>query len=855
MFAGCGRVVELWAEGAVSRLPILPFLCVGNGMQDLDPDGFALRRWLGWIVLGVGLAGWLAGVLWFAGSRPQVDRTRVYRIGYGNDTPLHFKGADGQPTGLAVDLVREAARRKGIQLEWKLGPGFNQKAMDLWVLHAIIPERRKGAHLTEAYLQTESCFIVLSESPAKDARDLQAARISLISSQVQRALLGQFFPGATLLPVGGNAEALEALTTGRADAVFMNQYAVLATLLHGGPRPEFRVLPAPVPKVQLGLASTFAHAAVADTLREALQEMAEDGSVTPIVERWAFFPRPTTDVIGELAAAERSIRWLVAGVTGLVMLLVVLGWFVLLARSHAAQHLRTENLLRQVADRVPGMVCQFRMSTDGKWSFPYASDAIRQIFRLNPEDVRTDATKIGAAIHPEDVAAAAASIRASAQKLEHWVHEYRVKFPEGTVRWLQGNAQPQRELDGATLWHGFITDITERKAADAAVAGFERKIQETQKLESLGVLAGGIAHDFNNILTGVLGNASLASLELPAGAPAQSYLESIRLGSLRAADLCKQMLAYSGKGRFVVKKLSLNALVEETTQLLRLSISKQAALRFDLHAELPMIEADATQMRQVIMNLVINSSEAIGAKSGVIGLSTGLTRVDREYLGGTILAPELAEGTYVYLEVSDTGCGMSAETRSKIFEPFYTTKFTGRGLGLAAVLGIVRGHGGALKVYSEEGRGTTFKLLFPCVDGSAETEGGRAALPAPWRAQGTVLVVDDEETVRSTAALMLRKMGFDVTIAMDGLEAVRIFSAKPTAYALVLMDLTMPHLDGREAYVELRRVRADVRVVMMSGFNEREVIEQFAGEGPAGFVQKPFVFEALSDAVRRALVE
>ncbi len=822
-------------------------------MQEPINDGFVLRRWLGWIVLGVGLAGWLAGVLWVAASGPQVDRTRVYRIGYGNDAPLHFKGADGGPTGLAVDLVREAARRKGIQLEWKLGSGFNQSAMDLWVLHAITPERRKGAHLTEAYLQTESCFIVLSESPAKDARDLQTARISLIGSQVQRALLGQFFPGATQLPVGGNAEALEALTTGRADAVFMNQYAVLATLLRGGPRPAFRVLPAPVPKVQLGLASTFAHAAVADTLREALQAMAEDGGVTPIIKRWAFFPRPTTDVIGELAAAERRIRWLVAGVIGLAVLLVVLWWFILLARSHAAQRLRTENLLRQVADRVPGMVYQFRLNADGSSCFPYASDAIRQIYRVNPEDVRDSTAGFMEVLHPEDAAAVGASIQKSALQLSPWNHEYRVQFADGAVRWLLGNALPQREPDGATLWHGFITDITERKAADAAVAGFERKIRETQKLESLGVLAGGIAHDFNNILTGVLGNASLASLELPAGAPAQSYLESIRLGALRAADLCKQMLAYSGKGRFVVKKLSLNTLVEETTQLLRLSISKQAVLRFNLQADLPLIEADGTQMRQVIMNLVINSSEAIGAKSGVIGLSTGLARGDREYLGNMILAPELPPGDYVYLEVSDTGSGMSAETRSKIFEPFYTTKFTGRGLGLAAVLGIVRGHGGALKVYSEVGRGTTFKLLFPCVVGGAETEGGRPAVPTPWRARGTVLVVDDEETVRSTATLMLRKMGFDVMLATDGLEAVRIFSEKPTAYALVLMDLTMPHLDGREAYAELRRVRAGVRVVMMSGFNEREVIDQFAGEGPAGFVQKPFLFETLNDAVRRAL--
>jgi PAS domain S-box-containing protein len=656
-----------------------------------------------------------------------------------------------------------------------------------------------------------------------------------------------------LAPAGGNAEALAALTSGRVDAVFMNQYAVLAVLLRGAGYPAMRIIPAGTPRVQLGLSSTLALAAVADHLRDALQEMAEDGAVTPIMERWAFFPRPTTDVIGELVAAERSIRWLVAGVTGLAVLLLVLLWFALLARSHAARRVRTENLLRQVADRVLGVVYQFRLNADGTSSFPYASEAIRQIYRVEPEEVRWNAAKVFAVLHPDDIAGISASIEASAKGLSPWIHEYRVKFADGTVRWLAGNAAPQREADGATLWHGFITDITERKAADAAVAGFERKLQETQKLESLGVLAGGIAHDFNNILTGVLGNASLASLELPAGSAAQSNLESIRLGALRAADLCKQMLAYSGKGRFVVRKASLNALVEETTQLLQISISKQAVLRFNLQPNLPAVEVDATQIRQVIMNLVINASEAIGQKSGVISLTTGLTRVDRAYLGGTILAPELPVGTYVSLEISDTGCGMSAETQSKIFEPFFTTKFTGRGLGLAAVLGIVRGHGGALKVYSEVGRGTTFKLLFPCAEGGAAAIEPGGATAATWRAQGTVLVVDDEETVRSTAALMLRKMGFDVALAADGREAVQIFAANPAGYALVLMDLTMPHLDGREAYAELRRVRDDVRVVMMSGFNEQEVISQFSGKGLVGFLQKPFLFETLGDTVRQAL--
>ena len=404
--------------------------------------------------------------------------------------------------------------------------------------------------------------------------------------------------------------------------------------------------------------------------------------------------------------------------------------------------------------------------------------------------------------------------------------------------------------DGAPAVQVTSHDATERKLAEAQRLKFERDLLETQKLESLGVLAGGIAHDFNNILTGIMGNASMASIDLPESSAVQDNLKAIKDASRQAADLCKQMLAYSGKGRFVVQNISLNRIVEETTHLLQISISKKAVLRFNLYSALPAILADATQIRQVIMNLVINASEAIGEKSGVISINTGLTRVDHSYLGGTVLAPELNEGTYVFLEVSDSGCGMSPETQARIFDPFFTTKFAGRGLGLAAVLGIVRGHKGALKIYSEVGRGTTFKLLFPCAPGGEDSIAPKSGSRTPWKGAGTVLVVDDEESVRSAAAMMLRKMGYEVALAADGREAIDAFAKEPDRFDLVLMDLTMPHVDGEFAFAELRRIRENVRVVLMSGFNEQEAISRFTGKGLASFLQKPFGFEELKQVLQ-----
>jgi two-component system cell cycle sensor histidine kinase/response regulator CckA len=411
------------------------------------------------------------------------------------------------------------------------------------------------------------------------------------------------------------------------------------------------------------------------------------------------------------------------------------------------------------------------------------------------------------------------------------------------------------DYDGSKATQITAHDISELKRSAFERKEFERKLQETQRLESLGLLAGGIAHDFNNILTGILGNASLASLELPESSPIEINLKAIEEGSRRAADLCRQLLAYTGKGFLVVQNLSLNKLVEETAHLLKLSVSKKAVLIFDFYADLPAIKADPTQIRQVIMNLVINASDAIGEKSGVIRLSTGLAHLDPKELGGSGLigAPELADGQYVFLEISDSGSGMNAETQAKIFDPFFTTKLTGRGLGLSSVLGIVRSHKGALKLASEPGRGTTFKLLFPSVSGDAEMLADKEAAKPTWRGRGCVLVVDDEETVRSTATAMLRKLGFEVALATDGLEAVEIFRATSDRFALVLMDLTMPKMEGKQAFKEMRAIRSDVPVVLMSGFNEQEASEQLPEEDNVGFLQKPFGLDDLTSAVQDLL--
>jgi two-component system cell cycle sensor histidine kinase/response regulator CckA len=411
--------------------------------------------------------------------------------------------------------------------------------------------------------------------------------------------------------------------------------------------------------------------------------------------------------------------------------------------------------------------------------------------------------------------------------------------------------------DGA--WAGrvcFGLDYTEKKRQEEQRLALERKLLDSQKLESLGVLAGGIAHDFNNLLTAILGNANLAAMRLEDENPARGYLTNIEKTSLRAAELCKQMLAYSGKGRFAMQYLDLNEVVRETLDLLEVSITKKASLRVESRPRLPHAYADATQIRQVMMNLVINASEAIGDRSGMIRVRTGVLTADAAYFENACGNPEAGPGEYVFVEVSDTGSGMSAETQARIFDPFFTTKFTGRGLGLAAVLGIVRGHKGALKILSEPGKGSTFKFLLPVATIVPRPQVNQTTNVGPsWKGSGTILVVDDDPTVRAVTSRLVEACGFEVLQAVDGRHGVEVFSEKRNKIRGVVLDMTMPNLNGQEAFQEMRKIQPGVKVLLMSGFSEYTTTTQLNGFSPAGFLQKPFRPEELNQKLKGMFVE
>lgn len=434
-----------------------------------------------------------------------------------------------------------------------------------------------------------------------------------------------------------------------------------------------------------------------------------------------------------------------------------------------------------------------------------------------------------------------------------WFGEVQVQRRDGTVFPVLMTNSPISEGGRMTGGVSISIDITERKRAEEERLKFERKLLETQKLESLGVLAGGIAHDFNNLLMTILGNASLALLDLESNTSARQSIAQIELAAQHAADLTRQMLAYAGKAPFIIQTLDLNAIVEEMTPLLQVSIPKSASLRYNLAPDLPPVQVDAAQIRQVVMNLVINAAQAIGSKNGQISITSGVHYADQAYLAETYLAPNLPAGQYVYLEVSDTGSGMDAETRSRIFEPFFTTKATGHGLGLAAVLGVVRGHNGALKVYSEEGRGSTFKCLLPASGSKASEELPSNANTTKWHGSGSVLVVDDEASVRAVAAKILERYGFKVLVAEDGVAGIELFREHADTIVCILLDMTMPQLDGEAVFSAVQQIKRGTPVILMSGYTEQDVTVQFAGKGLAGFLAKPFTMNELRSKLREVL--
>ncbi len=389
----------------------------------------------------------------------------------------------------------------------------------------------------------------------------------------------------------------------------------------------------------------------------------------------------------------------------------------------------------------------------------------------------------------------------------------------------------------------------------------ERQMFQTQKFESLGVMAGGIAHDFNNLLQSIIGNIELASMKLNPDSDPQKYIANALISGKHAAQLTNLMLTYLGKGLLTKKELNLNKLVIENVDMLRTAATTAVSMKLDLYPELPNVIADEAHIQQIVMNLITNAAESIEQQPGVIKITTGVQDCDTNCLHDSLLDKKPEPGLFVFLEVSDNGCGMNEEVLQRLFEPFYTTKFTGRGLGMSAVMGIIGTHCGALFVQSTPGKGSTFRVLLPITVSVLPVMLPEPAASPPEKStnqekslSGVALVVDDEKSVLKICTKMVQLCGLTVISACDGIDAVAKFRKQADEIDIVLMDLTMPNMDGITAMKEIYLIRPDIKIILSSGFNNRELNERLTGQNPSGFIRKPYRMKVLETELRRVML-
>ena len=573
---------------------------------------------------------------------------------------------------------------------------------------------------------------------------------------------------------------------------------------------------------------------------------------------WAIHYRERPD------AATGTYQPLAALLLGLAVTGLFVGYLTLGARhtrdiedqvaERTAELAENRRHLETLVQSLPGMA--FRCLYDGQLDALYISDGALALTGYPPDDFLARRVHFRDIIHPDDLAHVRAATQEGLQNHREIEVEFRLRTRDGTEKWVLSRCRGIfNDANRLLFLEGLAIEITAQKQAESRRLELEHRLLDGQKFECIGLLAGGIAHDFNNLLTPILGNATLIRLALPPGSPLDAQLHSIETAALRAADLCQQMLAYAGMGRLKLEPADLSALVETLRPLIEVALVRRATLHLVLTPGLPAVLVDPALIRQSVMNLILNAAESLAEPGGEIRLSTGVMHADRALLATCAAGRELPAGDYVFIEVRDTGSGMTAATVAKIFDPFFTTKFAGRGLGLSAAIGTVRGHKGALRVVSSPGQGSVFRLLLPPMPGGAPLPPQpEAPASTGWHHTGRVLIIDDDELVRSVNALMIRSFGLEPLIAPDGHSGLAAFREDPESFDIVLLDLLMPGLTGEETLVALRAVRPDVRVLIVSGHSADDILQrQAGGAGALAFLHKPFKRSALEQKLRELL--
>lgn len=768
--------------------------------------------------------------------------------------PYEYLDAKGQSAGYDVDLLRAVAEVEDLDLELKADTwdgsvqAFREGRLDLLpgMLHS--KSRESFADFSSPHLVVHyAIFVRRGEKSIQGEIDLPGHRILVERGSQMHDHLRAAGLEANLLLVDSEPEALRRLAGGEGDAAAAPQLQGMVLAKQG--KLSIQPVGGPIFTRQLCFAVQKGEAELLSRLNTGLAILNQTGRYAEIYQTWfgGLQPDPRAGQI----LARRILVALAVVVAALVLTMV---WIRSLRRQVLQATTRLRRANREIREREAYLdtvieslpVAIFGKDPRNGYAFTLWNAQSEAMFGLRKEEVlgKTDYD-----FFPKEQAD---FFRAKDQDV---IRERRtLEIPEEQIQsrshgeiTLHTRKLPLFDESGEPfLLLGISENITEQRSMEEA-------LRQAQKLESLGVLAGGIAHDFNNLLTAMLGNLGLASLQAPEGHSVQPYLRNAEATALRAAELTRQMLDYAGRGVFVVKSLDLSRAAGDMASLLKVSISKKITLRFEFSEGLPRIQADPAQLQQVVMNLVTNASEAIGESRGEIHLATGMVELDAAQAAALHPGSPIPPGHYVTLTVKDDGSGMPPEVLSRIFDPFFTTKFSGRGLGLSAMLGILRAHRAGIGIQSEPDQGTEFRIYFPKGITNAQDDAVPEPPAAPPQERGTVLLVEDEPEIRQSTSSLLRQSGFDVLEASDGVEACDCYRRERARIRVVLMDQTMPKMDGRSAAKEILAFDPQARIILTSGFPMGPDIRSTAGATLAGFLPKPYQREALLAALQRAL--
>jgi PAS domain S-box-containing protein len=817
---------------------------------------------LKWII-PAGLMAVISGIaLWITVRHPRPE-DRVYKIGWESDPPFQAAGADGKPTGMAIELVKEAARRRGIRLEWLLVSGSSEaslrsRTVDLWPLITITPERKNFIHLTEPYLESEQCILVLAASPYLHLQDLARARISYYSLPMNERHLRNYLPNADLLPSSTLKASIEDVCQQGAEGVFLEEYTAISALLSGPvcSNKALRMIPIPRSRPRLAVGSTFEASAAADAIRDEIGAMAVEGRLSDVLSHWSYFSNRNLESLDALLDARRRESWLAALTLTFASLFVLTLWQAVRIHRERDRTRAAEQALRQREEKFRAIVettKEWVWAIDLQERHTYSNPALMSILGFSPDEwigkVNLDY------IHPEDRAKVKALHEEKTAARDGWSGMVvRWRHKDGSYRHLESSATPVLDGQGGLIgFQGADRDITERIKAEELRADLESQLRQSQKMEAFGQLAGGIAHDFNNLLTVSNGYSDFLLTHMKEEDPLYEYALEIRQSGERAASLTRQLLTFSRRQVVQLKDLDLNELVGNMTKMLERLIGENIALEAQLAPGTAFLKADPGMIEQVLMNLAVNARDAM-RKGGRLTIKTAV--VDLEPAAAQANPHPHPPGSYVLLRVTDTGCGIAPEYLAHIFEPFFTTKEAGKGtgLGLATVFGIIEQHQGWIEVKSLVGSGTTFDIYLPHLSGAASASADVSPGQGAQSGTETILLVEDEPQVRALARRYLQRCGYQVLEAGSGPAALELWKQHRQAVDLLLIDMVMPGgISGLELAERLLPENPRARVVYSTGYSEEALGRDFFSRSDILLLKKPYTLSELGTAIRVAL--